>query len=958
MGENGLAKGNSVMNKVFIRKLFAIIVALMMLVSLPVTALMAGEADNPAADQVAAQTLNAIGLFRGVGDDADGNPIYNLESDSTRLQGLIMLVRLMGAEDEALSGKYSSPFEDVPDWAQGYVAYAWQMGWTNGTSPTTFNPNSPITATQYLTFVLSALGYERGDDFQWDAAWELTDELGITNGEFNAENNTLLRGEMVIVSLVALNAPIKDTEQTLLEILVEDGVFDKLAEDGIITDEAMIEALKSGDPDLVKDVIGSAVSGALDAIQSLDDQEPSTGQTAQSGTAGGGGGSGSGSQQQNPDPVMYLAESGGTWFGSPNGYGYSVCRVFMPGETTAKSINVVGSDSGFYTYTIMTQGDFELYFVSEHNPPSGATMVSVASTVTDMSLQNTVQLNGTLDLIYSNATLIDARSAPALNYYPAINGGWPELRALLQQGASIKLSVMYNGATNAISAAYIQEVYPAQPGPVPIMYIAANDGDAFISTGGSYYESSKVFMPGEMTATSIYVKSSPRGFYTYIKTTEEGVEVYDVYAHNPPSGETMVSVASTVTDITVSNIIQLNGTLDLDCSNATLIDARSDVLRNTYPAISGWPELRAIFEQGTSNIKLSVMYNGATAAASAAYVYEVTQKPTGPDPIMYISGMNEGVQINIGGTTYPSYFAWFPGANTSTSIYVNDSAAPGFYTYSLAVVEGFNIFNISAHNPPSGETMVCVEATATDVPQPDTVQLNGTLELSCSNTTVIDTRSGPALVPYPSIATWAELQALIQTGIWDIKLSVMYNGATNAASVIYISELSMKQIGPDPIMYISGMIAGGQVNIGGTTYSSYIAWLPGANTSTSIYVNGSAAPGFYTYSMAVVEGIDIYNVSTHNPLSGENMVCVEATVTAVLPQDIIQLNGTLDLNCSNATVIDTRSGTALAPYPSIATWSELKALIQSGGYTITVSVIYNANNMTAASVYIQTLTQP
>lgn len=76
----------------------------------------------------------------------------------------------------------------------------------------------------YLTFVLRALGYKDGEDFEYKTAWEKTDELGVTAGEYNAENNkTFDRGDMVCVSDSALEAEYKGEDSTLLEKLAKAG---------------------------------------------------------------------------------------------------------------------------------------------------------------------------------------------------------------------------------------------------------------------------------------------------------------------------------------------------------------------------------------------------------------------------------------------------------------------------------------------------------------------------------------------------------------------------------------------------------------------------------------------------------------------------------------------------------------------------------------------------------------
>lgn len=155
----------------------------------------------------AAQQLYNLGLFRGVGVNADGTPDFDLDRAPTRAEAVVMLVRLFMDEEAALQGyeleEYFCPFTDVVEWAKPYIAYAYAHGLTNGQSETTFGCNSPVAASEYLTFVLRAMGYKSGTDFQWDRAWELSDQLGITDGRYK-EAYAFTRGDVAIVSLNVL----------------------------------------------------------------------------------------------------------------------------------------------------------------------------------------------------------------------------------------------------------------------------------------------------------------------------------------------------------------------------------------------------------------------------------------------------------------------------------------------------------------------------------------------------------------------------------------------------------------------------------------------------------------------------------------------------------------------------------------------------------------------------------
>ena len=178
----------------------------------------------------AADTLHELGLFKGTGTDADGKPVFDLDRAPTRAEAVTMLVRLLGKESEAKSGSWTTPFTDVAAWAKPYVGYAYANGLTTGVGKGLFGGGRPVTAAQYLTFVLRALGYESGTDFSWDTAWTLTDALGITNGQYHAgTNNSFLRADAALVSVCALGAAAKDGK-TLYEAIFGEALPQTLSE--------------------------------------------------------------------------------------------------------------------------------------------------------------------------------------------------------------------------------------------------------------------------------------------------------------------------------------------------------------------------------------------------------------------------------------------------------------------------------------------------------------------------------------------------------------------------------------------------------------------------------------------------------------------------------------------------------------------------------------------------------
>lgn len=198
------------------KRFLSFILALTLAVSLVPSAFAASDEAVQAAN-----TLHALGLFNGTGTDANGNPVYDLDRAPTREEAITMLVRLLGREEEAKSDDWRMPFTDVSNWAKPYVGYAYTYDLTSGTSETTFGGEQKVSATQYLTFVLRALHYEDGTDFQWNRAWKLSDEIGLTSAQYTSDSS-ITRGDVATISLKALSV-LNKYDTTLLDELLDYG---------------------------------------------------------------------------------------------------------------------------------------------------------------------------------------------------------------------------------------------------------------------------------------------------------------------------------------------------------------------------------------------------------------------------------------------------------------------------------------------------------------------------------------------------------------------------------------------------------------------------------------------------------------------------------------------------------------------------------------------------------------
>lgn len=180
-----------------------------------------------------ASALKAMHLFQG--SYTGYGQGFDLEVSPTRLQALIMFIRVLGEESEALAWSGSCPFTDVEAGTNGakYVGYAYEKGYTNGWSATQFRPSAPVNARQYTEFVLRALGYSSSANTDLSDTLARAQSAGVlTEGEAAMlQRDPFLRAELVYISYYALEAPVSGTGRTLGERLMDKGVYTQLERD-------------------------------------------------------------------------------------------------------------------------------------------------------------------------------------------------------------------------------------------------------------------------------------------------------------------------------------------------------------------------------------------------------------------------------------------------------------------------------------------------------------------------------------------------------------------------------------------------------------------------------------------------------------------------------------------------------------------------------------------------------
>ncbi len=165
-----------------------------------------------------AEVLSCLNILKG---DEHG---FRLNDTSTRLEAIIIFIRLAGNEQNALERNLQHPFVDVPEWAGPYVGYAYAMGITKGVDDKNFGTDESLTANQFVTFVLRTLGYDdKSNDFNVDNAVLFAYENDVLLAEIDEQNFN--RGDITIILYDILGAKIKDTNITFDKKLIALGVF-------------------------------------------------------------------------------------------------------------------------------------------------------------------------------------------------------------------------------------------------------------------------------------------------------------------------------------------------------------------------------------------------------------------------------------------------------------------------------------------------------------------------------------------------------------------------------------------------------------------------------------------------------------------------------------------------------------------------------------------------------------
>lgn len=197
------------------KRLFALILTVLLLIPT------VSASDSYTQEEKTADALNHLGLFLG------NNGSYMLENNLTRGQGMILLVRMLGAEDEALATTYETPFTDLSGAKlPHYVGYAYTNNITKGTTATTFSTQRALTDWMFLTLVMRTLGYPDGGEnplYTVKAPYAFAAQLGLIDEA--VADSSFSRSDAVQIFWNAFEVAFNGSTETLAERLISQGVF-------------------------------------------------------------------------------------------------------------------------------------------------------------------------------------------------------------------------------------------------------------------------------------------------------------------------------------------------------------------------------------------------------------------------------------------------------------------------------------------------------------------------------------------------------------------------------------------------------------------------------------------------------------------------------------------------------------------------------------------------------------
>ena len=173
-------------------------------------------------NEEAIEVLKTVGIMVG-----DENGKFNPDAKVTRNEMAVVMCNLL--DYTVASYKGTSPFTDVPEWAEPYVAACYTNGITSGYDAKTYGGNDSVTTGQAALMVMKALGYfQYQSDFGAD--WQLStvaqgNKIDLFDDVDSGVKEAMTRNDVAQMVLNALEADLVKAEKNGSDVQVGDIVI-------------------------------------------------------------------------------------------------------------------------------------------------------------------------------------------------------------------------------------------------------------------------------------------------------------------------------------------------------------------------------------------------------------------------------------------------------------------------------------------------------------------------------------------------------------------------------------------------------------------------------------------------------------------------------------------------------------------------------------------------------------
>ena len=198
-----------------LKKILALVLALMMTVSLMVVASAASDGGYQDDADISAEYAEAVEVLTGMGIVQGDEGGFRPQHSITRAEvSTIVYKAFTGDADAANVAIYEdySEFTDVSAdaWYAGYVNCAANQKWVIGVGDDKFEPESPVTGYEMLAILLRGIGYDKNNEFANSEDWRITvaslaEQLGLSNVLNNPNlNSPATREEVAALTFKAI----------------------------------------------------------------------------------------------------------------------------------------------------------------------------------------------------------------------------------------------------------------------------------------------------------------------------------------------------------------------------------------------------------------------------------------------------------------------------------------------------------------------------------------------------------------------------------------------------------------------------------------------------------------------------------------------------------------------------------------------------------------------------------